>query len=188
DFPSLPQFAKAPDHLQLECVRLVSPGPFVDKMEFAKYEVQEVTVMKCQSCDNQATLHVTEMVNGEPTEFHVCESHLDDLDKLKAAIERQSPGHDPEMAFLFNPEIGKALSDPEAQKKFAAHLLPALCLALLDPKPEVKIIALRHLMMFQQYAPSALGALQDALLDSNENVREAAKLVLKSSEEAEMSS
>jgi len=50
--------------------------------------------MKCQSCDNQATLHVTEMVKGQPTEFHVCESHFDDLDKLKAAMERQSPGGD----------------------------------------------------------------------------------------------
>jgi HEAT repeat protein len=141
--------------------------------------------MKCQSCDNQATLHVTEMVNGEPTEFHVCESHLEDLDKLKAAMERQSSGG---MAFWLNPEIGKALDDPEAQKKFAAHLLPAICQALQDPKPEVKIIALQHLMMFRQCAKSAVTALQDAMLDSNENVREAAKLVLKSSEQAEKSS
>ena len=141
--------------------------------------------MKCQSCDNQATLHVTEMVKGQPTEFHVCESHFDDLDKLKAAMERQSPGG---MAFWLNPEIGNALSDPEAQKKFAAHLLPAICLALQDPKPEVKIIALQHLMIFRQHAKSALGALQDALNDPNVNVREAAKLVLKSSQEAEKSS
>jgi hypothetical protein len=134
--------------------------------------------MKCQSCDNQATLHVTEMVNGQPTEFHVCEAHFDDLDKLKAAIERQNPKS--AIAFWFNPEIVKALSDPEAQKKFAAHLLPALCLALLDPKPEVKIIALHHLMMFRQHAKSAIGALQDVLLDCNENVRQAAKLALES--------
>jgi hypothetical protein len=142
--------------------------------------------MKCQSCDNQATLHVTEMVKGQPTEFHVCESHLDDLDKLKAAIERQSPGH--ETAFWFSPEIAKALSDLEAQKKFATHLVPALCQALQDPKPEVKIIALQHLMIFRQYAQSAAGALQEALRDPDENVRKAANLLLKSSEEAEMSS
>jgi len=92
------------------------------------------------------------------------------------------------MAFWLNPEIGNALSDPEAQKKFAAHLLPAICLALQDPKPEVRIIALQHLMIFRQHAKSALGALQDALNDPNVNVREAAKLVLKSSQEAEKSS
>jgi hypothetical protein len=133
--------------------------------------------MKCQSCDNQATLHVTEMVNGQPTEFHVCENHFDNLDKLKAAIERQNPASD--IAFWFNPEIVKALSDPEARKKFAAHLLPALCLALLDPKPEVKIIALHHLIMFGPDARSAIGALQDACQDPNEGVRQAAGLALK---------
>jgi protein-arginine kinase activator protein McsA len=73
--------------------------------------------MKCQSCDNQATLHVTELVNGEPIGFHVCEAHFDDLDKLKAAMERQSPNS--LMAFLGNPGIREAMGDPEARKKVA---------------------------------------------------------------------
>jgi len=133
--------------------------------------------MKCQSCDNQATLHVTELVNSQPSEFHVCEAHLDDLDKLKAAMERQSSNS--LMAFLGNTGIGEALGDPEARKKVAAHLLPALCLALLDSKPKVKIIAIYHLMMLGPNAQSALGALQDACQDSNESVRQAAGLALK---------
>lgn len=133
--------------------------------------------MKCQSCDNQATLHVTELVNGQPTEFHVCEAHFDDLDKLKAAIERQNPRSD--IAFWLNPEMQKAMSDPQARKKIAAHLLPALCLALLDPKPEVKVIAIHHLMMLGSDARSAVGALQDARQNANENVRHAAECALK---------
>jgi HEAT repeat protein len=133
--------------------------------------------MKCQSCDNQATLHVTELVNGQPTEFHVCEAHFDDLDKLKAAMERQSSNS--LMAFLGHPGIREAMGDPEARKKVAAHLLPALCLALLDPKPEVKVIAIYHLMMLGPDAQSAIGALQDACQDPNEGVRHAAGLALK---------
>jgi hypothetical protein len=133
--------------------------------------------MKCQSCDNQATLHVTELVNSQPSEFHVCEAHLDDLDKLKAAMERQSPNS--LTAFLGNPGIHEAMSDPEARKKVAAHLLPALCLALLDPKPEVKIIAIYHLMMLGPNARSAVGALQDARQDANEKVSDAAECALK---------
>jgi hypothetical protein len=133
--------------------------------------------MKCQSCDNQATLHVTELVNGQPTEIHVCEAHFDDLDKLKAAMERQSPNS--LMAFLGHPGIREAMGDPEARKKVVAHLLPALCLALLDSKPEVKVIAIYHLMMLGPDAQSAVGALQDARQDANENVRQAAECALK---------
>jgi HEAT repeat protein len=83
------------------------------------------------------------------------------------------------MAFLGNTGIRKAMGDPEARKKVAAHLLPALCLALLDPKPEVKVIAIYHLMMLGPDAQSAIGALQDASLDSNESVRQAAGFALK---------
>lgn len=133
--------------------------------------------MKCQSCDNQATLHVTEMVNGQPTGFHVCETHFDDLDKLKASIERQNPNS--LMALLGNPGIRGAIGDPEARKKVAAHLLPALCLALLNPKPEVKVIAIYHLIMLGPDARSAVGALQHARQDANKNVRHAAECALK---------
>lgn len=29
--------------------------------------------MKCQKCDNQATFHITDLVDGEPNELHLCE-------------------------------------------------------------------------------------------------------------------
>jgi protein arginine kinase activator len=31
--------------------------------------------MKCQQCDKQATFHITELTEGKPQEFHLCEEH-----------------------------------------------------------------------------------------------------------------
>ncbi|MCE5267840.1 MAG: UvrB/UvrC motif-containing protein [Planctomycetaceae bacterium] len=31
--------------------------------------------MKCQQCDKQATFHITELTQGKPQEFHLCEDH-----------------------------------------------------------------------------------------------------------------
>ncbi|MEN6449319.1 MAG: UvrB/UvrC motif-containing protein [Thermoguttaceae bacterium] len=31
--------------------------------------------MKCQQCDKQATFHITELTDGKPQEFHLCEDH-----------------------------------------------------------------------------------------------------------------
>ena len=30
--------------------------------------------MKCQNCDKQATFHITDLVDGKPSEVHLCES------------------------------------------------------------------------------------------------------------------
>lgn len=30
-------------------------------------------IMKCQKCDKQATFHITDLVDGEPNELHLCE-------------------------------------------------------------------------------------------------------------------
>jgi protein-arginine kinase activator protein McsA len=38
--------------------------------------------MKCQACDEQATHHVTDLVDGEPVEYHICEKHLENLNSL----------------------------------------------------------------------------------------------------------
>ncbi|MHB1033857.1 MAG: UvrB/UvrC motif-containing protein [Pirellulales bacterium] len=31
--------------------------------------------MKCQKCDKQATIHITELTGGKPEELHLCEEH-----------------------------------------------------------------------------------------------------------------
>jgi len=31
--------------------------------------------MKCQKCDRPATFHITELAEGKPQEFHLCEEH-----------------------------------------------------------------------------------------------------------------
>ncbi len=31
--------------------------------------------MKCQKCDRPATFHITELADGKPQEFHLCEEH-----------------------------------------------------------------------------------------------------------------
>ena len=36
--------------------------------------------MQCPFCRKDATQHVTEMVDGRPVEFHVCDEHVENLD------------------------------------------------------------------------------------------------------------
>jgi hypothetical protein len=126
--------------------------------------------MKCQSCDEPAAFHVTEIVNGQAVEYHVCETHLRDLpsEKPTAGKEVAEAGAD----------IHAALQDTDARLKVAAFLLPALCLALLDEKPEVRIVAAYRIMRLGGDARSASGALRDALVDPDERVRRVARIAL----------
>jgi hypothetical protein len=135
--------------------------------------------MKCQACDKAAVHHVTEIVAGAPAEYHVCEDHLQTLDSMGppriAPVVENGFGE-----FLRVPELVAALRDEETQKKVAAYLLPPLCLALLDPRPEVRVAAAFRLMALGENAQSAVGALQDALQDSDERVRQAARIARES--------
>jgi hypothetical protein len=133
--------------------------------------------MKCQACTNAATRHITDIVAGQAVEYHVCEAHAQDLDTLgpRQGVNRSVPGP---LAFFSDPQLGDALNDPAARQKVAAHLLPPLCLALLDEKPEVRILAAFRLMMFGPDARSAAGALRAALQDPDERVRKAVDFAL----------
>jgi len=135
--------------------------------------------MKCQACEEVATLHVTEIVEGKPIEYHVCETHVNYTGKLEPhqLQPEQIRGIG---AFLTDPKLSEALRDSAAREKMSAHQLPALCLALLDPKPEVRIVAAFQLMRLGPNAQSAAGALRDALLDPDERVRKAAHAALDS--------
>jgi hypothetical protein len=82
-------------------------------------------------------------------------------------------------AFGRDPELRAAISDPAARQKLAAHLLPALCLALLDEQPEVRVAAVYRLFRFGPDAQSASGALRDALRDPDGRVRKATEIALK---------
>jgi hypothetical protein len=130
--------------------------------------------MKCQACEEQATHHVTELVAGKPEEYHVCEKHLQDLRGLEP--ERGRPKG--LRALWDDPEVCKALKDPVAGEKITAYLLPALCLALLDPNPEVRVRCVFHLMGLGVNAKSAIQALRNALLDQDQRVRKAAEVAI----------
>jgi HEAT repeat protein len=75
-------------------------------------------------------------------------------------------------------EVGEALGDQETVKNLAAYLPPALCLALLDPEPEVRVVAAFQLMAFGRDAQSAAEALKDALQDPDKRVQQAARIAL----------
>jgi hypothetical protein len=135
--------------------------------------------MKCQACDKAATNHVTEIVAGDPVEYHVCDVHLQTLDSIGTTSQATAPDNG-FGAFMRAPELVKALQDQETRQKLAAYLLPPLCLALLDPKPEARVMAAFLLMALGGDAQSALGALQKALEDLDERVRQAAKIAAES--------
>jgi hypothetical protein len=134
-------------------------------------------MLKCQSCDQPATHHVTEIVAGQPVEYHVCKTHLPDLDRLPS-FSRPNKYIESFGPFWEDPKLRDALRDPTALQEMAAHVLPALCLALLHPRPEVRITAAFRLMQFGSNARSAVGALRDALRDPDEHVAKAARIAL----------
>jgi hypothetical protein len=133
--------------------------------------------MKCQACEEQATHHVTELVAGKPEEYHVCEKHLQDLSALEAKRQKDESlmtfG-----GFFDDPELRAALVDPPGREKMAAYMLPVLCLGLLDPKPEVRIISAFGLMQFGTSGQSAIQALRDALADQDKRVSKAAQIAI----------
>ena len=133
--------------------------------------------MKCQACDKPATHHVTEIVGGNPVEYHVCDMHLQYLEAIGRAPKASGP-EERFVASMMACEVGEALGDQETVKKLAAYLLPPLCLALLDPKPEVRVVAAFQLMAYGRDAQSAVEALKDALQDPDKRVQQAARIAL----------
>src|SRR5207302_3224490 len=108
--------------------------------------------------------------------LHVCEMHLNQLDRLEYKKLREAGTGS--MGFLHDADLRQALHDPVAQQETAAHELPALCLALLHEKPEVRITAAFRLMGLGSNARPAVGALRDALRDADERVAKAARIAL----------
>ena len=142
--------------------------------------------MKCQKCDKAATHHVTEFAAGERVEFHVCEAHVQELDGMKPRrVSRLGRSRVSVREFLLDAELRECLLDPLARDKYIAFLLPALFLALLDERPEVRIIAAFKLMRLGSDARSAVGALRDALQDQDARVRKAAEIALEHMESYE---
>ena len=127
--------------------------------------------MKCQSCNDPATHHITEIVGGDWVEHHVCDNHVQELDALKGT--KATGGYEP------GPEFLQAHSDPVARQKLAAHLLPALCLALRDDLATVRALAAFWLGSLGGDAASAAGALREAQDDPDTQVRKAAEYALR---------
>jgi hypothetical protein len=85
-------------------------------------------------------------------------------------------------AVVEDPEILKVFTDSEAREKLVAYLLPVLCLALLDPKPEIRILSAIHFLYLGADARSAIQALRDALSDQDPRMRKVAEIVIESIE------
>jgi HEAT repeats len=134
-------------------------------------------MIKCQKCAQPATNHITELVAGRTVEYHLCEVHLKDLDTLVSKFPPAKPttGF---FGFGEDRELREALGDPAVRQEMAAYVLPALCLALLHEKPEVRIAAAYRLMQLGPDGRSAAGALRDALQDPDERVAKAARIAL----------
>jgi hypothetical protein len=128
--------------------------------------------MKCQQCEQAAKVHITELVNGQPVESHVCEKHAADIDSLQGSA---VPGTH---SRLPSPAAFEAIADASAREKLAAYLLPVLCLALRDEIIEVRVLACWWLSRLGENAQSAVGALRDALQDPDERVRDVAAVAL----------
>ena len=47
--------------------------------------------MNCQFCEEDATQHVTEMVDGHPVEYHVCDEHFQEIDPVKQLTQQKIP-------------------------------------------------------------------------------------------------
>jgi len=134
--------------------------------------------MKCQVCGETAILHVTEVVDGKPVENHVCcAAHLG---------QAGSPDYPPEPPMQRSalwelwgePGIRRALEDPVSRQTLIAYLLPPLCEALRDRHPDVRLRAAFILAELGGDAESAIGALRDALSDSDERVQMLAKAAI----------
>jgi hypothetical protein len=134
-------------------------------------------MLKCQTCDQPATHHVTEMVAGEPREYHLCEKHVQDLENLPPPPKSLGPGTGFQR-FWNDSKLGEILQDPAVRQEIAAHVLPALGLGLLNQKPEVRVAAVFDLMRLGPEARSAADALRDALKDPDERVAKAAQIAL----------
>jgi hypothetical protein len=115
--------------------------------------------MNCQKCDNHASQHITEMVDGAPVEYHVCEGHANDLSSIKGL----PPGTSSLTSVFSDPDLRSALTDQNARNKVSAWVLPSLCLALVDERAEVRIHAAFRLMSLGRDAESVLDALRDAV-------------------------
>jgi hypothetical protein len=142
--------------------------------------------MNCQECGEVATHHVTEIVAGKLVEYHVCDKHVQELGTIEPFSwpYQHATGF---MAFFQDPQLQEALREPAARQELAAHVLPALCLALLNERPEVRIVSAFRLLLLGADGRPAAGALRDALRDPDERVRKAARIALEwvETEEAE---
>jgi hypothetical protein len=107
-------------------------------------------------------------------EKHLCDAHAEKLLGVKPQpIERTFFAE-----FWGDAGLSSAMRDPAVQQHFSAHLLPVLCLALLDKNPAVRVSAAFRMMLLGRDAQSTVGALRDALGDADQRVREAARLAL----------
>jgi hypothetical protein len=125
--------------------------------------------MNCQECDEPATCHISEIVEKD-----LCDAHAEKLYGVKPKPIEPTPAGE----FWQLSALAAALRDSAGQQQFAAHLLPVLCLALLDKNPVVRVLAARGLLLLGRHAQSASGALRDALGDADQRVRKAVQLAL----------
>lgn len=55
-------------------------------------ESRRILLIKCQKCSKPATIHITEILEGSPVEFHLCEDHAREQLSSEQPIETPSVG------------------------------------------------------------------------------------------------
>ena len=72
--------------------------------------------MKCHLCESEATVHLTEIINGQMVELHLCEEH---------AVAKGANFTQPFSATDFFSSLSELLSPPESLQKNAETVCPS---------------------------------------------------------------
>ena len=133
--------------------------------------------MKCEICDNKARHHLTEMTEGVPLTIHVCDEHFSPSSADVASIKARRSQKSRLQTLLEDNDTLAAYSDLEARAELSKYEFPALCAALTDANPNVRVqAAIRMLHASDQIAAAReLKTIQD---DPDELVAKVARAAI----------
>ncbi len=137
--------------------------------------------MKCEHCDNPAVVHATDMVNGVPREFHLCEEHA--KQRLGEYPPRPLLPAGPDRACWdahFRTLEGWGLLGKTWAESVDPHVAVSQYVELLKHQdPQLRYYGARSLGQMGAAAKEAIPHLHQLLEDEDEYVRRAAKEALR---------
>jgi HEAT repeat protein len=142
--------------------------------------------MKCQEqgCQETAINHVTEIVEGNAAEFHLCENHVKEFfsgeetrgDRLRKMVDAESMNQAALTAVGAKVWVQYAIGLFSRYK--AGGALPALIELLHDADANVRWVAVMTLSRIGQGNSAVAAALRESSQDDDEEVRAAATWAL----------